>query len=74
MRLVLAVALGAAALAGCSREPRSVAYFEAHPEEAVRVAAGCVDGAHRGSECDQAQAAAADTARKARMSRYQQNF
>ena len=40
--------LAIAGLAACSPEPRSTDYFIAHPEDAVRVAADCKRGAHRG--------------------------
>lgn len=74
MRSALIVAAAAAGLAGCSQEPRSVAYFEAHSEEAIRIAARCINGAHRGPECANAQAAIAAADRKARMDAYRRNF
>ncbi|HEX5776703.1 MAG TPA: EexN family lipoprotein [Caulobacteraceae bacterium] len=74
MRAAVAIVIAFAALAGCSREPHSVAYFEANGEEAVRVAARCINGDHRGQECASAQAALASAERKTRMDRYQQSF
>jgi hypothetical protein len=61
-------------MTGCSREPRSVSYFEAHPADAKQVAADCKAGAHRGRECDNALAgiAAADDA--ARLEMYRKTF
>ena len=53
MKRLLAAVL---CLAGCQAEPRSASYFEDHPEEAQRVVAACKEGAHRGSECDNARA------------------
>jgi len=69
--LLLAVA---AVLSGCSREPRSAAYFEAHVEDAIRVAARCRNGDHRGLECANAEAALAAADRKARMETYRRSF
>lgn len=66
--------LALAGLAACSPEPRSVAYFQTHRDEAARVVADCATGAHRGQECVNAQAGVAATARDARMNRYKQNF
>lgn len=63
-----------AALAACSSEPRSTAYFEAHPEEAARIVADCKTGAHRGRECVNARAGVAAAARQVRMNAYQKNF
>lgn len=70
--MLLASAL--AVLAACSQEPRSVAYFEAHLEDAIRVVARCRNGDHRGRECDNAEAAVAAADRKARMESYRQSF
>ena len=69
-----AIILATAALAACSPEPRSAAYFEAHREEAARIVAGCKTGAHRGGECVNAQAGGAAAAREVRMNAYQKNF
>jgi hypothetical protein len=63
-----------AALAACSPAPRSAAYFEAHREEAAKVAADCKTGAHRGEECVNALAGVAAAARDARMAAYKKNF
>jgi hypothetical protein len=70
----LALTLALAGLAACSRAPRSAAYFEAHTEEAVRVAARCINGVQRGPECDNARAGAAAADRRARMETYRKNF
>lgn len=74
MKAVVILLAAAAALPGCSREPRSAAYFEAHVEEAIRVVARCRNGDNRGAECANAEAALAAADRKVRMGRYQQNF
>jgi hypothetical protein len=74
MRALVAVGLVTLALAACSRGPRSAAYFEAHPREAISVVGRCADGRHRGRECDNARAAVYAAERKARMDRYRQNF
>jgi hypothetical protein len=70
-RAFLSVLIG---VAGCSPQPRSAAYFEAHGEEAVRVVARCLNGTHRGEECANAQAGMAAAERKARMDAYRKNF
>ena len=71
-RLVALLVL--AALAACSPAPRSAAYFEAHREEAAKVAADCQTGAHGGQECVNALAGVAAAARDARMTAYKKNF
>jgi hypothetical protein len=68
------VALSLASLAACSPQPRSAAYFIAHPEEAEQVLAACETAAHRGEECVNAKAAPAATARDARMDAYRKGF
>jgi hypothetical protein len=65
---------GLVGLAACSPEPRGVAYFQAHRDEAARVVTDCRTGAHRGQECVNAQAGVAAVAREARINRYKQNF
>jgi len=70
----LVAAIGLAALAACSPQPRSVSYFKAHPEETAKVVVGCASGAHRGEECVNAQAAAAAIQRDARMDAYRKGF
>ncbi|HEX5775440.1 MAG TPA: EexN family lipoprotein [Caulobacteraceae bacterium] len=70
-RAVLAALVG---LAGCSPEPRSTAYFEAHGQEAARVVADCGGGTHRGQECANAQAGIAAVERQARMAAYEKSF
>jgi hypothetical protein len=63
-----------AGLAACSPQPRSADYFVAHPEEAIRVAADCKRGAHRGEECVNATAgvAAAESAERTKL--YKKSF
>jgi hypothetical protein len=62
------------ALAACSPKPRSTSYFEGHPEEAAQVVVDCAAGKHRGEECLNAKAGAAEIRRKARMDTYKKNF
>jgi hypothetical protein len=71
-RLLAALAL--AALAACSPEPRSAAYFKAHREEAEKVLADCRTGAHRGEECVNAAAGQAAAAREERKEAYRKGF
>lgn len=70
-RALVAALIG---LAGCSPEPRSAAYFEAHPAEAAKVVADCRSGVHRGDECVNAGAAVAAAARAERMATYEKSF
>lgn len=70
--LVLGLAL--AGLAACSPQPRSSSYFEAHQDEAAKVASDCKTGAHRGQECANAQAAVASAKRDARLDAYRKGF
>ncbi len=57
-RLPAAAALAAAmAMASCSPPARSTSYFEAHPEDAAKVAANCKAGEARGAECESAETA-----------------
>jgi hypothetical protein len=71
-RLIAVLAL--AGLAACSPEARSASYFEAHPEEAAKVADACKTGAHRGQECANAQAGVAAAQRTERMNAYRKGF
>jgi hypothetical protein len=71
-RLLAAVAL--LGLAACSPGPRSASYFEAHRDEAAKVAADCQTGSHRGAECVNAQAGVAATKREERMNAYRKGF
>lgn len=65
----------AAALAACSpQQPRAVSYFKAHPEEAGKVVADCAAGTHRGTECENAQAAESQIRSDARMAEYKKSF
>jgi len=61
-------------LTACSPEPRARAYFEAHPDEAAQVVHACKTGSHRGSECEDAEAAIAALRRDARMKAYKKAF
>ena len=74
MRRAALATLVAIAVSGCSLEPRSVAYFEAHRDEAAKVVAQCAKGSHRGQECVNAQAGAKADARDERMQSYERNF
>lgn len=76
-RLVLGAALAPAlalALSACAEEPRSAAYFERHPEEALEVSAQCATGAKGGDECVNAQAGLAAARREARTDAYRRQF
>lgn len=60
-----------AALAACGQsEPRSTVYFEAHPDEARRIVAGCKDGTVRGDECANADIAVQTLDGRERMRRF----
>lgn len=61
-------------LAGCSRDPRSASYFEAHPDETNRVLSDCKSGTHRGAECENASAADAKRKSDARLELYKSAF
>lgn len=74
MRPVVLAALLAVAVSGCSQEPRSTSYFEAHRDEAATVVAQCAKGSHRGQECINAQAAITREAGQDRMNGYRQGF
>jgi len=63
-----------AGLAACSPGPRSSEYFIANPEEAVRVAAECKRGSHRGEECVNATAGVAAAESAERMKLYKKSF
>ena len=71
---ILALAVAPAALAACSPQPRAVSYFKAHPEEAGKVIVDCAAGAHRGTECVNARAAADQIRSDARLTLYKQSF
>lgn len=75
MTRLAAVTLAAAALLGaCSREPRSAAYFAAHPDAADPILARCRTGALRGPECLTAQSGPLARRNAARLERYRQGF
>jgi hypothetical protein len=61
-------------IAGCSRDPRSSSYFEAHPDETSRVLSDCRSGVHRGAECDNALLADAKRKSDARLELYKSGF
>lgn len=71
---ILVSILGACLLGGCSPQPRSTSYFEAHPREAAAVVKACVAGDRRGAECDTAEAGQAKAAADARMAIYRKAF
>lgn len=57
LRTLITLAM-TAALAGCGQsEPRSLQYFESHPDEARKVVAACKEDAQRGDECQSAMTA-----------------
>jgi hypothetical protein len=66
--------LAGLALASCHAEPRSASYFEAHPREAQEVVDACRTGAHRGSECETAQAGLAAVQADKRMQLFKKSF
>ena len=62
------------AVAGCSAQPRSVSFFVANLATAKAVVAECRSGAHRGPECENAEAGIASAARDARMREFHKAF
>jgi hypothetical protein len=68
------ILLAAVALAGCQDAPRSASYFEAHPGEAQKVVEACRTGAHRGRECESAQAGLAAVQADKRMKLFKKSF
>lgn len=70
MRIMILLS-AAAAMAGCGgSEPRSSSYFEAHPDEARRIVAGCKAGTLRGDECSAADIAIQTLDGRDRMRRF----
>ena len=69
--LISMICVGAA---GCSAQPRSASFFAEHLDAAKRVIADCRSGAHRGSECENAQAGLMAAARDARMREFHKAF
>lgn len=61
------------ALIACAPQPRDVAWFEAHADEAQRVVAACSAG-HRSSECDNARAGLSRARADVRRRRYREGF
>lgn len=74
MRCATLALLALAGLSACSQPPRAISYFKAHPEETGRMLVQCTAGAHRGVECDNAQAARAQIESDARMAEYKKHF
>jgi hypothetical protein len=74
MNRLSVVLFAMAGLAACSPKPRSADYFVAHPDEAVRVAADCKSGSHRGEECVNATAGVAAAESAERMKLYKKSF
>jgi hypothetical protein len=68
------VVIAAIVLTGCQAEPRSASFFEAHPDEARLVVAACKQGAHRGRECDNAQAGVAAIEANKRLDLFKKSF
>ncbi|WP_374346532.1 EexN family lipoprotein [Phenylobacterium sp.] len=64
----------AVSLAACTPQPRSTAYFKAHHEEASRIFAACKTGAHRGEECQNAEAGVVDAKNQAEMNAFRKGF
>lgn len=66
--------LVALALAGCGPPaPRDATWFQAHPEEAARVAEACRAGS-RTNECENARTALSRLKAQARKARYRKGF
>ena len=61
-------------LAACQPQPRSVSYFETHRDEAQRVVKACRSGAHRGRECEAAQAGLAANQADRRLELFKKSF
>ena len=68
------ILLACASAAACAPQPRSASYFADHLDTAKAVAADCRTGAHRGPECESAEAAIAAAARDARMREFHKAF
>lgn len=61
----------ATAIAACTESPpRSVQYFEAHPDEATRVSGDCQRGLVSGDECENAKIAVGTAEGRARFERF----
>jgi hypothetical protein len=61
-------------LAGCGPAPRSVAWFEAHPDVTAEVLTACADAKAQGGECANARQAQARIKRTRRMDLYRRSF
>lgn len=72
MRLALLCLL--AFVAACQPQPRSAAYFEAHPGEAAEIILACAKGAKRSGECAAAREGDAALRAKARMELFRKGF
>lgn len=68
------ILLAGLVLAGCQADPRSASYFEAHPGEAQEVVDRCLASAHRGRECETAQAGLAAAQADRRMQLFKKSF
>jgi hypothetical protein len=67
--VALALVVGA-----CQPQPRSVSFFEAHPEERSQILADCAHGNRRGAECDNARVADGAIRAKAREALFRKGF
>ena len=74
MSRVALTLLVCAEMVGCSAQPRSASFFAAHLDAAKAVVADCRTAAHRGPECENAEAAVASAARDARMREFRKAF
>lgn len=74
MTRTLALLIGLTTLAGCSAQPRSASYFQAHPTEAAQIVGDCKTGAARGEECANAQAGMAAAGNAERLKLYKKGF
>lgn len=69
--LLLAIVLTASA---CSKEPRSMSFFEVNNDERARVLASCVEGTTENGECAVAQAVESRKQQAAKMSAAKQSM
>lgn len=71
-RLIVATLI---ALAGCQAPPpRSISYFQAHPEDTAAALSACANGDHRGGECGNAREADAALKAAARLKLLRKGF
>jgi hypothetical protein len=64
--------IGLLALAACGQPSRSYAWFQAHPDEAAKVATAC--GASHSDDCRNAQKVVADVQALGRLETYRKAF